>query len=154
MWQHSAHAGCCRRLGRLRGALLLPPTPPLPAQLAARLLGGVGAGWAARVFYTDDGSTAVEVALKMAFRRFMADRRLLGDEAGGVELQVGRLGAPWGPRRVARGRGARSKARPAVARAEGGAGRVPRAAPQAAAPTSSHQPPRDCPGITCPRCWA
>jgi dethiobiotin synthetase/adenosylmethionine--8-amino-7-oxononanoate aminotransferase len=39
------------------------------------------------VFYTDNGSTGVEVALKMAFRRFMADHGLL--DAHGVELEVG-----------------------------------------------------------------
>jgi dethiobiotin synthetase/adenosylmethionine--8-amino-7-oxononanoate aminotransferase len=50
------------------------------------LLAGVGSGWAARVFYTDNGSTAIEVALKMAFRRFMADQGLLAEE--GIELQV------------------------------------------------------------------
>ncbi|GLI70360.1 hypothetical protein VaNZ11_015135, partial [Volvox africanus] len=41
---------------------------------AAALLAGPGAGWAARVFFSDDGSTAIEVALKMAFRKFLADR--------------------------------------------------------------------------------
>lgn len=72
-------------------SLMPPPPPPLPPlQLAKRLLGTVGAGWASRVFYTDDGSTAVEVALKMAFRKFMSDQGLL--EEGGPELQVGLLG--------------------------------------------------------------
>ena len=41
----------------------------------------MGSGWASRVFYSDNGSTAIEVALKMAFRKYMADHQLLEDEA-------------------------------------------------------------------------
>ncbi|EFJ52827.1 hypothetical protein VOLCADRAFT_40597, partial [Volvox carteri f. nagariensis] len=60
---------------------------------AAALLAGPGAGWADRVFFSDDGSTAVEVALKMAFRKFLADRGELqlgggGGGGGGGELMV------------------------------------------------------------------
>ncbi|CAN0482056.1 unnamed protein product, partial [Discosporangium mesarthrocarpum] len=38
--------------------------------LAEKLVSGAGpgAGWASRVFYTDNGSTAVEVGIKMGFR--------------------------------------------------------------------------------------
>lgn len=45
--------------------------------LCRRLLAGAGRGWASRVFFSDDGSTAMEIAFKMAFRRFYASRGLL-----------------------------------------------------------------------------
>ncbi|WIA41460.1 hypothetical protein OEZ86_005037 [Tetradesmus obliquus] len=48
----------------------------------ALLAGPLGAGWAGRAFFSDDGSTAVEVALKMAFRKFMADHALLQQRDG------------------------------------------------------------------------
>eukprot|EP00887_Chlorella_sp_A99_P001840 scaffold19.g1840.t1 len=69
------------------GHVMFPQNVHTPAlALARRLLDTVGAGWASRVFYTDDGSTAVEVALKMAFRKFMADHGLLEEE--GCQLEV------------------------------------------------------------------
>ncbi|KXZ52356.1 hypothetical protein GPECTOR_10g990 [Gonium pectorale] len=55
--------------------VLFPEIAHAPALAAAdALLRGPGAGWAERVFFSDDGSTAIEVALKMAFRKFLADR--------------------------------------------------------------------------------
>ena len=49
--------------------MIFPEAAHEPAlQLAAKLLKGVGKGWAQRVFFSDNGSTAIEVALKMAFR--------------------------------------------------------------------------------------
>ena len=39
--------------------------------LAQRLLCGVGTGWASRVFYSDDGSTAIEVGISK--QRFLAE---------------------------------------------------------------------------------
>ena len=34
-------------------------------------------GWADRVYYSDNGSTAVEIAIKMAFRKYLHDKNLL-----------------------------------------------------------------------------
>ncbi len=60
-------------LGRY-GHVLFPGQAHEPAvRLAEELLRTVGAKWAKRVFFSDNGSTAVEVALKMAFR--LAQRR-------------------------------------------------------------------------------
>jgi hypothetical protein len=36
-------------------------------------------GWASRVYYSDNGSTAIEIALKMAFRKFSLDHGILAD---------------------------------------------------------------------------
>lgn len=58
------------------GHVLFPLAVHTPAlDLAERLVRGPGAGWADRVFYSDDGSTAVEVALKMAVRAVALRRR-------------------------------------------------------------------------------
>ena len=48
------------------------------------LLAGVGKGWASRVFYSDNGSTAIEVGIKMAFRKYIVDNDLakLAEGAG------------------------------------------------------------------------
>ncbi|GAX82652.1 hypothetical protein CEUSTIGMA_g10078.t1 [Chlamydomonas eustigma] len=57
--------------------------------LASKLLSTVGKGWASRVFYSDDGSTAIEVALKMAFRKFLHDKGWAADgTVASKELQV------------------------------------------------------------------
>ncbi|KAJ9118274.1 hypothetical protein QFC22_004185 [Naganishia vaughanmartiniae] len=51
------------------GHVLFPSGTHLPAlQLAERLLDSIGRGWASRVFFSDNGSTGMEVALKMALR--------------------------------------------------------------------------------------
>ncbi|CAN6458914.1 unnamed protein product [Victoria cruziana] len=41
------------------------------------LLGGVGKGWASRTYFSDNGSTAIEIALKMAFRKYSVDHGIL-----------------------------------------------------------------------------
>lgn len=52
------------------------------------------AGWASRVYFSDNGSTAIEIALKMAFRKFSVDHGLIPDfddttNERPVELMVG-----------------------------------------------------------------
>eukprot|EP00210_Caulerpa_lentillifera_P006579 g6284.t1 len=42
-------------------------------RLTQKLLQTVGEAWASRVFFSDDGSTAIEVALKMAFGKYKMD---------------------------------------------------------------------------------
>lgn len=36
-------------------------------------------GWASRVYFSDNGSTAIEIALKMAFRKFSFDHGINPD---------------------------------------------------------------------------
>ncbi|CAK4749557.1 hypothetical protein LEN26_011750 [Aphanomyces euteiches] len=59
------------------GHVMFPENAHEPAvQLSEALLSTVGHGWAKRVFFSDDGSTAVEVAIKMAFRKYAVDHNL------------------------------------------------------------------------------
>jgi dethiobiotin synthetase/adenosylmethionine--8-amino-7-oxononanoate aminotransferase len=55
------------------GHVIFPETVHAPVvSLSQKLIGpdGPGHGWASRVFFTDDGSTAVEVAIKMAHKLY------------------------------------------------------------------------------------
>lgn len=67
-----AHPGLVRTAAHTAarfGHVIFPENIHAPAaELSARLLAGVGRGWATRVFLSDNGSTSVEVGLKMAFR--------------------------------------------------------------------------------------
>lgn len=75
------------------GHVLFPSGAHAPAlDLADKLLDTVGKGWAERVFYSDNGSTGIEVALKMALRA--AGQRygwegVNGEEVGVIGLKGG-----------------------------------------------------------------
>ncbi|XP_021755387.1 bifunctional dethiobiotin synthetase/7,8-diamino-pelargonic acid aminotransferase, mitochondrial-like [Chenopodium quinoa] len=62
------------------GHVMFPENVYEPAlECAELLLEGVGKGWASRTFFSDNGSTATEVALKMAFRKFLHDNEAVVD---------------------------------------------------------------------------
>ncbi|KAJ7102840.1 onanonoxo-7-onima-8-eninoihtemlysoneda [Mycena epipterygia] len=70
-----------RASGRYGHVMFPQATNASALQLAERLLhDGPGKGWASRVFFSDDGSTGMEVALKMALRAFSVRERLEGTE--------------------------------------------------------------------------
>jgi hypothetical protein len=59
------------------GHVMFPENVHEPAlHCAELLLQGVGQGWAERVFFSDNGSTSIEVAIKMAFRKYATDHGL------------------------------------------------------------------------------
>ncbi|CAO2841742.1 unnamed protein product [Amaranthus hypochondriacus] len=72
------------------GHVMFPENVNEPAlDTAELLLEGVGKGWASRAFFSDNGSTAVEVALKMAFRKFLHDHETIVDlSERSVEFRV------------------------------------------------------------------
>ncbi|XP_041990774.1 bifunctional dethiobiotin synthetase/7,8-diamino-pelargonic acid aminotransferase, mitochondrial-like [Salvia splendens] len=68
------------------GHVMFPENVYEPAlKLAELLLEGVGKGWASRVYYSDNGSTAVEIALKMAFRKFLSNHEMLSENVSSDE---------------------------------------------------------------------
>ena len=63
------------------GHVMFPENVHEPAVNATKaLLEGPGRGWASRVFYSDNGSTATEVGLKMAFRKYYVNAGLLAKD--------------------------------------------------------------------------
>uniref|UniRef100_A0ACD6A3R8 Uncharacterized protein n=1 Tax=Avena sativa TaxID=4498 RepID=A0ACD6A3R8_AVESA len=67
------------------GHVMFPENAHEPAlRCAELLLGGVGKDWASRVHYSDNGSTAIEIALKMAFRKFSLDHGILVDSGKSI----------------------------------------------------------------------
>ncbi|KAG6828674.1 hypothetical protein H0H92_007089 [Tricholoma furcatifolium] len=74
-----------RAAGRY-GHVMFPGATHLPAlKLTEALLAGPGHGWAKRAFITDNGSTGMEVALKMALRAYT---RRMGASEDGERLGV------------------------------------------------------------------
>ncbi|KAG9455961.1 hypothetical protein H6P81_000469 [Aristolochia fimbriata] len=66
------------------GHVMFPENVYEPAlRCAELLLEGVGRGWASRTFFSDNGSTSIEIALKMAFRKFSSDHGIDGETMGG-----------------------------------------------------------------------
>ena len=101
---HPKITGAIRdQLGRVAHVSFLGTTNAPAAELAGRLAGLFPAGTLSRVFFSDDGSTAVEAAMKMAIqfwqlsgvparKRFVAfDQAYHGDTAGAASL--GGIGA-------------------------------------------------------------
>lgn len=65
------------------GHVMFPENVYEPAlRCAELLLDGVGRGWASRTFFSDNGSTAIEIAIKMAFRKFSFDHGFVLDNKG------------------------------------------------------------------------
>uniref|UniRef100_A0A0D9X5S6 Dethiobiotin synthase n=1 Tax=Leersia perrieri TaxID=77586 RepID=A0A0D9X5S6_9ORYZ len=62
------------------GHVMFPENVHEPSlRCAELLLSGVGKDWASRVYFSDNGSTAIEIALKMAFRKYASDHGILVD---------------------------------------------------------------------------
>jgi adenosylmethionine-8-amino-7-oxononanoate aminotransferase len=92
------NAAITRQLGAFAHSSFLGLTHPLAIQLATELTGLFPTGALTRVFYSDDGSTAIEAALRMATqywqlcgesgrRRFLSfDRAYHGDTLGAARL--------------------------------------------------------------------
>jgi dethiobiotin synthetase/adenosylmethionine--8-amino-7-oxononanoate aminotransferase len=85
------------------GHVLFPSGTHAPAlELAEKLLDTVGKGWAERVFYSDNGSTGMEVALKMALRssgRRYGWEGVVGENVGVIGLKGGYHGDTVCPER-------------------------------------------------------
>lgn len=73
------------------GHVIFPNATHAPAlELSERLVNTVGAGWADRAFFSDNGSTGMEVALKMALR--YKAKQLSQDSGSAEKVELGVLG--------------------------------------------------------------
>lgn len=89
---HPALTLAAARASGRYGHVMFPRATHLPAlRLAERLVNdGPGKGWASKAFFSDDGSTAMEVALKMALRAYSSS---YGDTLDAAEKKnIGVLG--------------------------------------------------------------
>lgn len=85
--QHQGLSSAIAHAAARYGHVMFPENAHKPAlDLTEMLLARAGAGWASRAFFSDNGSTAIEVALKMAFRKYAHDHDLLA--SNGVEMHV------------------------------------------------------------------
>jgi bifunctional dethiobiotin synthetase / adenosylmethionine---8-amino-7-oxononanoate aminotransferase len=84
---HPALSLAAARAAGRYGHVMFPQGSHLPAlTLAERLIkDGPGRGWATRVFISDNGSTGMEVALKMALRAFAVREHEQRGNTGAVE---------------------------------------------------------------------
>ncbi|KAL7279364.1 hypothetical protein ACG7TL_007205 [Trametes sanguinea] len=89
---HPSLALAAARAAGRYGHVMFPEATHLPAlKLAERLVhDGPGRGWASRAFFSDDGSTGMEVAIKMALRAFAT--REAGQLGGARRKDLGILG--------------------------------------------------------------
>ena len=89
---HPALTMAAARAAGRYGHVMFPEAAHLPAlKLAERLVqDGPGRGWASRAFFSDDGSTGMEVAIKMALRAFAT--REAGTLGGPPRKNLGILG--------------------------------------------------------------
>ena len=60
--------------------------------VADALLDGPGRTWAKRVFLSDNGSTATEVAIKMGFRKFYVNSGMLASDGETRALDIAENG--------------------------------------------------------------
>ncbi|KAJ3223384.1 hypothetical protein HK099_001210 [Clydaea vesicula] len=77
------------------GHVISPEAIHEPAQaLAEEILSSAGKDWASRVFYSDNGSTAIEVALKMAFTKtsLESQKKMLIDKPSNEIIQWNVIG--------------------------------------------------------------
>ena len=78
--QQELNSAAANAAGRY-GHVMFPENVHQPSMDATNaLLEGPGKGWGSRVFYSDNGSTATEVGLKMAFRKYYVDAGLVSKD--------------------------------------------------------------------------